>query len=880
MTTRPPRLAERLLASRLPPGEREFVLGDLAEQYAVDLERGRRRAILRYWKEALAAAWQVRCAAAPTAPPRPRGDHLMSSFLYDLAKAAKALRRAPGFTVATASIAAVGLGATTAIFSVVNPILLRPLPYPAPDELVIVWEKDADGSNSRTGYATFADLAGESHTLQSSAVMGFWQPTISGGEGDPERLVGQRVSWRFFDMLGVKPEVGRSFVAAEDAPGQPRVVILTHGLWQRRFGGDRSIVGRTVSVDGEPIEVVGVLPAGFEDVFEPGTQVYRILGYDVSQPWACRTCRHLRMVGRIGSDVTHQAAAAELHTLSERIVAAHPTQYPAAGVDLVPVHQEVTRAVRPALLSVLVAVLFLLLIAGANVTTLGLARATRRREEFAMRRALGARRARLARQLLAEGLLLALLGGLAGVLIAWGAVRALVAYLPSDLPRLAAVKLDPAALGLAALVTLGLGVLVGLAPVATAGGRQAFTAIRGASRLVGPRRHAGRAGIVVAEVALSLMLLVGTGLLARSLLTLLSVNPGFDAAHLLTLEIQSTGPRYDDDAAVWSYHDRVREAVVQLPGVVAAAVTSQLPLGSNFDGHGIVAQDKPLPNPELAPGAQRYAVSAGYLAAMRVPLLEGRAFASADAADSAAKVAIVSASLARRIWAGESALGKQIQMGGRDWRTVVGVAGDVRHTGLETSDLHGFYVPERQWDWADVQVVLVVRTAGDPAALAPAVVRAVRSLDPTQPIMHVRTGAEVIATATAQRRLTVMLFAAFGVVATLLAAAGVYGVLSGAVAERRREIGIRSALGATPRAIVRLVLRQGLALAGVGLVLGLGGALALTRYLRAMLFGIEPTDPMTLSATVALLVAVALAACLAPARRAMRVDPVTALRAE
>jgi len=880
---RPPRLLERLLTWWLSNADAEFVLGDLSEQYASDRSRGRVAATARYLREAVAAAWHLRHRATPfPARHHDRREALMTSLLHDLRHAVKSLRRAPGFSAATMLIAAAGLGAATAIFSVVNPILLRPLPYAAPDDLMVVWEREQDGANSRMGYATFVDLSTEARSIESAAAMGYWQPTVSGGAGDAERLTGQRVSWRYFDMLGVSLAVGRSFVAAEDAPGLPRVVILSHGLWQRRYGADPSIVGRTVTVDGGPMEVVGVLPADFDDVFEPGTQIYRILGYGASQSFACRTCRHLRMVARLRPEVTPAAAAAEFNTLSRRIVAQHPDEYPAAGINLVDVQREVTREVRPALLSVLVAALFLLLIAGANITSLGLARAAGRRDEFAVRAALGAGRVRFARQLLSEGLLLALGGGILGVAVAWGAVRALLATLPSGIPRLDAVKLDPAALGVAALATLGLGVVVGLAPLATAGGRRTFPGLAGAARVIGPRRHAGRTGIVTAEVALALMLLVGAGLLGRSLLALLSVNPGFDPDRLLTLEIQSTGPRYDADAAVWDYHDLVRAAVRAVPGVQAAEVTTQLPLGGNFDGNGIRAQDRPLDNPALAPGGQRYAVSGGYLRAMRIPVLAGRDFTAADVADSAPRVAIVSASLARRIWGSDDPLGRQIQMGGTDapWRTVVGVAADVRHTGLDATDLNGFYVPERHWNYANPSVTLVVRTAADPAALAADVIRAVRSIDPAQPVMRVRTGSTVIATSTAQRRLALVLFAAFGSVATLLSAAGVYGVLAGAVAERRREIGIRAALGATPRAIVRLVLRQGLAPAIAGLALGLAGAVLLTRYLRTMLFGVGPTDPVTLTATIALLGAVALAACLVPAWRAMRVDPVTALRAE
>ena len=804
----------------------------------------------------------------------------MVRFASDLARAARTLRRAPAFTVASAAIAAAGIGAVTAIFSLVDPILLRPLPYAAPGKLVMVWERDADGADSRIGYATFKDLQDESRTLASAAAMGSWQPTIAGGDGAPERLTGQRVTWRFFALLGVEPALGRSFVAAEDAPGQPRGIILTDGLWRRRFGGDPAIVGRAVTLDGDAMEVLGVLPAGFDDVFEPGAEIFRVLGYGVAQPWACRTCRHLRMVARIAGTATRRSASAELNGLSQRIVAAHPSEYPAAGVDLVPVQAEVTREARPALVAMLSAALFLLLVSAANVISLGLARAARRGPEFAVRRALGSGRAHLARQLVAEGVLLAVAGGVGGLALAAAALRLLVAHLPADLPRLAAVRLDPEALALAAIVTLGLGLSAGLAPLATAAGRRPLAATRSAAGVAGARSQRGRAAIVVAEVAVTLMLLVGCGLLARSLLTLLAVDPGFDPGHLLTLEIQSTGGRYADDTAVWDYHDRVRAAAAAVPGVVAAEVASQLPLGGNFDGFGVQAQDRPLPNPELAPGAQRYAVSAGYLSALRIPLLAGRAFVAADGEASAPPVAIVSNSLAHRLWGGESAVGKRIEVGDAGWRTVVGVCGDVRHTGLESSDLSGFYLPERQWRQADSEAVLVVRTATDPAALASSVVHAVRAVDPAQPIQRVRTGGELIATTTARRRLALTLFVAFALVATLLSAAGVYGALAGAVAERRRDIGIRAALGATPLEIVNLVLRQGLALAGIGLALGLGGALALARYLRALLFGIEPTDPPTLAAGVLLLAGVALAACLLPAWRAMRVDPVTALRAD
>ena len=889
---RPPRILERLIAWALPRAEDEFILGDLAEEYVEDRQRGSRaRSILRYLWTGFAIAWHLRETRGSRAIQPRRGDGIVAAFIRDLHAAGKTLRHARGFTVTVVLITAVGIGATTAIFSVANPILFSPLPYAAPEHLVMVWERASDGSNNRTGYATFADLSREGRTLQSSAAIAGWQPTIATGDGDAERLRGQSVSWQFFEMLGLGPAIGRGFVQADDQPGEPRVAVLTHGLYQQRFGSDSSLVGKTILLDGRPYGVIGILPAGFDDVFQPGTQIYRTLSYAASQPWACRTCRHLRMVARIHPDVAVDAAATELNMLSTQLVAEYPTEYPAAGINLVPVHEEVTRQARPALMAVLIAAGFLLLIACANITNLQIARSVRRGNEFAVRVALGAGIPQLVRQLLAEGSLLALSGGVAGVLLAAGAITMLKPYLPEDLPRLGAVGLDISALIFSVGVTFAVGLLVGLAPLATArrAQTQAFRAGRSATR----RSDVGRGAIVVGEVALALMLLTGTGLLGRSLLTLLAVDPGFEAERLLTLEIQSTGPNYGEDAAVWSYHDRVRDAVTAIPGVVAAAVSTQLPLGGNFDGNGIMAEDKPLDNPELAPGGQRYAVSPEYLSTMQIPILEGRNFTAddgpgnkseqaSDAGGGKAGVTILSASLARRIWGEESALGKRIRVGGpsRPWLTVVGIAGDVRHTGLDQTELHGFYVPERQWYWADNQVVLVVRTATRPLSLAPQIVQAVRDIDPSQPVMHLRPGDQLIATSTAQRRLALMLFAAFGIVAALLSAAGVYGVLAGAVAERRREIGIRTALGATPRAIVQWVLRQGMAMAVGGLVLGLVGSILLTRYLRAMLFGIEPTDPATLGGTALVVALVALGACLIPAWRALRVDPVTVLKAD
>jgi putative ABC transport system permease protein len=877
----PPRLALRLLESLLPEQAREAFLGDLLEEFhAVRVPTlgpaGARRWL---WREAVIAMATLPARRQATVPSRP-GEPRVRSLAADLRHAARLLRRSPAFTALCVLTLALGIGASTAIFSVVNPVLLRPLPYPAPERLVMVWERDADGGRSNTGFATFADLARETRTLERTAAVGGWEPTLS-GTGDAERLVGQRVSSTYFGVLGVGPSLGRDFVAAEDAPAAEQVVILADGLWRRRFGADPALVGRAVPLDGIPHTVVGIMPASFDNVLNPDAQVWRPLRYGGSEPWACRTCRHLRMIARVRPGVTRAAASAELDQLSAMLVQSYRRDYPAVGTHVVPLREEVTRDARPVLLVVVGATCLVLLIACANVANLQLARAMRREGEFAIRVALGAGRSRLAQQMLVEGVLLAALGGAAGALVARLALPALIAWLPPTLPRLTAVRLDGAALALAAGVTLLVGILVGLAPALHGGRASVFDTLRGGARVAGGR-HAVRAGLVVAEVAVALMLMAGAGLLSRSLVRLLSVDVGFEPAGLLTLELQASGPRYESDAAVWALHERVREAARAVPGVVAVGTASQLPLAGSIDRYGVRAQDRPLPNPELAPSADRYVVSPDFMSATGIRIRRGRGIDAADARDSARAVVVVSRALAAKLWSGDDPLGKRVQLGGLDapWREVVGVADDVRHDGLDAVVTHQVYVPERQWEWANSQLALVVRTQGDPGAVADGVRRAVRGVDAGMPVTRVATMEQLVARSTAQRRLALTLFAAFAGVAILLAAAGIYGVLAGSVAERTREIGVRTALGATPGRIARLVVGQGVRLAAVGLAIGAAGTLALGRFLSSLLYGVGPGDPWTLAAVVAGLAAVAVVACLVPARRAAAVDPAVALRAE
>jgi putative ABC transport system permease protein len=852
-----------LLERSLRPDLASHVIGDLIEQE----ERG------PFWMlgETISALWHLH------ARPHPRGE-LARSVLADLRVAARLLRRSPAFTLVSVLTLGLAIGATTAIFSVIEPVLLKPLPYPDAEQLVMVFERNADDSRDNVGFATFRDFATQSRTIERASAIGEWQPTLS-DHGEPERVRGDRVSWTYFRTLGVQPALGRDFLESEDLPGNNQVVILSHGLWQRRFGSDTSIVGKAISIDGHPMTVAGVMPASFDNAPSPMAKIWRVLGY-LNQPYACRTCHHLQMMARMRPGVRPSAAQTELAEIKSRLMQAYPNEYAASGVIVGRVQDEITMGIRPALWALSGAVLLVLLIAVANVVSLQLARALRRAQEFAIRGALGASRARMIRQLLTEGLLLATLGGFAGVLVAFVAVPLLVQRLPASLPRLDAIHVDVGALGVVTTIVLLLAIVMGLAPA-----RARFTnlssSLGSGRRLSGTMSHSTRAALVVAEVALAMMLLVSAGLLGRSLVRLLSVNVGFDTSQLLTLEINSTGSKYSSDTSVYDFHDRVRAAVGALPGVSSVAVANQLPLGGNVDMYGVADVDNLPANLEQVPFGDRYTVSADYLSTMRIPVIKGSGFTAAEAAQGSSKVALVSEALAKRLWPNDNPLGKRIRVGGESGatRTVIGVTGNIRHSGLDAKTTMQWYVPERQFD-ADNMEVLIVRTAGDPAALAPAVRRTIAAIDPTQPIVKIATMEDVVAASTSQRRLALALFGTFAAAALLLAIAGIYGVLAGTVSERTREIGVRSALGATPGKLIGLIVGQGGRLAALGIVLGLAGSFALTRYLQSLLFGVAPNDLMTLAGVCVLLAAVTLAACLVPAARAARVNPSTALRSE
>lgn len=805
-------------------------------------------------------------------------EHTVETFFADLSYGARRLLSAPGFTVLTALTLALGIGGTTAIFSVIRPVLFEPLPYPAANRLVTIWEVGGDGSRVPGTFGMYRELAARTPSFDAIAALKPWQPAMTGGDR-PERLDGQRVSAGYFEALGVAPARGRTFRRSEDRPDAPPVVVLSDELWHRRFGADPDILGRRIALDETPHLVIGVMPSGFQDVLAPSAEVWAPLRYDVSQGRAWG--HHLRMVGRLHPGAGFRLAADELEGVGRAVLdEQQPTTYGReVEFTVVALHDDLTRGVEPALLAILGAVALVLAMACVNVTNLVLARGVHRRGELALRIALGAPRRRLVRQLLTESLLLVGLGGLAGTALAALGVRGLVALGPPGLPRAGEIGVDAGlfAFGLGLTTLIGLG--VGAIPAFQAAGSAVHPHLHhGSARIAGGNLGTRRA-LVVAQVALALVLLVSSGLLLRSVERLLGVAPGVDPSSLLTMKVQTSGHRFDDDSTTRRFFARALEAVRDVPGVSAAALTSQLPLSGDHDLYGVHFEPGPLEDPGETRGTFRYAVSPGYFETMGIPLRRGRLLDEQDRGD-APRVAVVSASLAERRLPGIDPLGRRLRIGTGPLYTVVGVVGDVRQESLALDETAAVYTTAAQWRFADRAMSLVVRGGDEVASLVPAVREAIWSVDADQPIVRIATMEELLAASVAERRFALVLFEAFALAALLLAAAGIYGVLSGSVAERTHEIGVRSALGASRRKILSMVTRQGLTLVGLGVALGAGGAVAAGRSIAALLFGVSPLDPVTYLGVLAILVGVATVASGAPAWRAARIDPADTLRAE
>jgi putative ABC transport system permease protein len=812
-------------------------------------------------------------------------ENAIETLVTDVRYALRRLRANPAFTVVGILTLALGIGAATTIFSVVNPILFESLPYPHAERLVTLADRGTDGSALAPTFGTYVELLARSRSFESLAAADRWQPSLT-GTGEPERLVGQRISATYFRTLGVAPNVGRDFTADEDEPSSPRVVILSDRLVRRRFGGDHGIVGRSVKLNDDEYLVIGVMPPRFTDVLAPAADIWAPLRAPLRSAFNNREWgHHYRILGRmrpeLGGKVGDELKA--LAAMPIREFTRPPWADLRNGILVLPLQEEVAGDARPALLAIIGAVLLLLAIACVNVTNLLLARAAQRRAELAMRVALGAGRGRLVRQLLTETLVLALLGGAGALALAEAGVRTLIALSPPGLPRADAITIDGPVFVFALVASAAIGLLIGVVP-ALGSARGLGEGLQGGTRRATGRGSAVRGALVVAEVALALVLLVSAGLLMRSLERLFAVAPGFDVSQLLTMQVIDPGRAYRSDTARRQFYERALDAARHVPGVTSAAFTSQLPLSDDLDSYGYEVASTPTVKAGEDGASLRYVVTSGYFTAMRIPLRRGRLLEPSDA-EAMPEAVVISESFARRKFGPKNPIGERVRFGpeagsDRPWDLIVGVVGDVKQQSLASSTSDAFYVALGHWSWVDNVQSLVVRTSGDPAALAPAVKRAVWSVDANQPIQRVMTMDGLIALSASQRRFALVIIESFALAALVLAAVGIYGVLSGSVAERMREIGVRSALGATRRSILTLVVRQGLTLVLLGIVIGVGGALAATRAIVSLMFDVSRLDPVTYFGVGALLVGVSLLACWLPAWRAARVDPVITLRAE
>jgi len=806
-------------------------------------------------------------------------ENIVSTTIADLRYGARRLRATPGFTVVTVLTLAIGIGGTTAIFSAVNPILFEPLPYPQASRVMAVVEFHADGTRSQGTFAMYHWLLERTRSLEAIAVYRPWQPIVTGGS-QPERLTGQRVSAGYFRVLGVSPLVGRDFDPADDRPRGENVVILGEALWRRRFDADAGIVGRPITLNDTLFTVIGIMPGGFENVLSPEANLWTLLQYDPSIPPNGREWgHHLGTVARLRPGAAMAEAEQEVNAIGRRLITEqHPDTYdPNVQLTVQRLQDELTRGVRPALLIILAAVTLVLVIACVNVTNLLVARGVQRRAEFALRAALGAGRSRLTRQLLTESLVLSALGGLGGVVVAALGVRALVALSPAGLPRAGAIAVNGAMFGFGFGIAALIGLAVGVMPAVQAARSDPQGDLQHGARQTSAHRRA-RGALVVAEVALALVLLVSSGLLLRSMMRLFAVPAGFDSTGLMTMQVQIAGHRFDDDAAVVRFFDRALASVRSVPGVTAAGFTVQLPMSGDRDEYGADFAETPT-RPAERYDVFRYAVTPGYVEAMRIPLRRGRLLNEHDVA-GAPLVVLISESLADERFHGADPVGQQLRIGPAGPFTIVGVVGNVRQLSLALTDADAVYLNAAQSWFASATMSLVVRASGDAAAFVPAIRRAIWSVDKDQPVVRVATMDMLLEESAAERRFALILFEAFAIAALVLAAAGIYGVLAGSVAERTREIGVRSALGASRADIVGLVVRQGMTLTLVGIVIGLAGAVVASRAIAAMLFGVSRLDPATYIGVVVLLGVVAAMAAAVPAWRAARVDPAITLRAE
>jgi putative ABC transport system permease protein len=813
----------------------------------------------------------------------------MTSLLQDLRYGLRQLRKNPQFTALALLIVALGVGANTAIFSVVSAVLLRPLPFPQSERLVQVWHVPPAASfhgmsRFAVSPANYLDWLNQSRGFEQMAIYGGSNFNLT-NQSQPETVMGAKVSSAFFSVLRVHPLLGRAFIPEEDQSGRDHVVLISQAFWQSHCGSNPNIVGQKIILDEQGYTVVGVMPAKFffpapDTEWQP--QVWTPLGW-TAQDRATRGNHNYLVIGRLKPEITLQQAQAEMNTISRGLEQQYPADDKGWGAVVVPLRDQLVGEVRPALLVLLGAVAFVLLIACANLANLLLAKTLAKSREIAIRTALGASRIRVLRQVLSETILLALLGGTLGLLLAHIGIISIVSFMSAKLPRAAEIGLDGGVLGFTFAMSIVTGVLAGLAPAWRLAKSNVNDQLKQGSGRTGSDQGGNRtrSALVVAEIALSLTLLISAGLMVRSLWRLRNVDPGFDPHNLLTLTLDLPPVKYAKLTQQLGFVNEVLRRVRGLPGVDSAGAIDALPLSGNGSTQPIAIEGRPLVEMSEQPEVAVRTITPGYIHATRVAMLKGRDLTEADAADKPAAI-LVSESLAERFWPNEDPIGKHLTMSffpGTS-REVVGVVGDVKQDGLNVAErIATLYVPFAQTP-NHRGLSLVVRTGSDRVNLVSAVTDAVHQVDREEPVVDVMTMDEVLSGSVAQPRFNMLLLAAFAGLALFLAAVGIYGVLSYAVKRRLQEIGIRMALGAAREDVLRMILGQGLRLAFMGVCIGLVASLGVTRFITSQLFEVKASDPLTLTGVSLLLVTVALAACYLPARRATKVEPTVALRYE
>jgi putative ABC transport system permease protein len=796
-------------------------------------------------------------------------------MINDLRYALRILLKNPGFTVVATLALALGIGANTAIFSIVNAVLLRPLPLREPEQLVAIFGAFRGGAQlASVSPADFKDYRDQNQVFeQLAAAQSVSVPVSLTGSGEPERLTGARVTANYFEALGIRPGLGRGFVSSDEQEGEHQKVVLSHGLWLRRFGGDSNAVGKKIILDGKPYTVVGVMLSDFR--FPRLVDLWAPLALN-SPRMNTRGAHFLRPVARLKRGVTLAQAQAEVNTIAARLEAQYPDTNTRKGLRLVSLHEQIVGNIRPALLVIMGAVGFVLLIACSNVASLLLSRAASRQREIAIRTVLGAGRRRLVRLLLTESVLLALIGGTLGTLLArWGTDVLLLAN-PSNIPRLQETRFDIGVLALTLLLSLLTGLMFGWVPALQASRFNLNASLKEGSSAAGGSGRVRRwhRVLVVTEVALALVLLVGAGLMVRSFRRLLQVSPGFNPDGLLTFQINLPDAKYDNEQAA-RFFQQITQRIESLPGIKSVGMVTTLPLGGLGNDNPFTILERPPQDPRQKVTADFRKVDRHYFQTMEIPLLSGRYFTEQEARE-AAPVLVVSESLAQRFFPNESPLGKHLLMGEPTAYEIVGVVGDVRHRALDIGVYQAMYVPSLR----EHETSLAVRTTVDPMSLTRAIRNEVLAMDMDQPVSNMRPMNDLLFNSMASRRFSMWLLNLFSAFALILAAIGVYGVVSYSVTQRTREIGVRMALGASRYEVFGLVLKQGMLTGLTGVAVGLVLAFGVTRLMSRLLYGVSATDPLTFALIALLFALVTLLACYLPARRATRVDPMVALRTE